>query len=284
VTTDGWQLEGASPELYQRYLVPAVTLPWAVDLVDRVGIRPGDRVLDVACGTGVVARVAAERAGEAGRVAGLDVNSGMLAVARSLPPPQGAAIEWVEGSALALPFPDGVFEVGLCQLGLQFVPDPAAALRELRRVLGAGGRAAASVFSAIERNPAAHALAEALDRHVGARASRAKRSEHSLADAAELRGLFDSAGFDDVRIETVERTLSFPSAAEYVRIQLAATPLAEVLGGREAGEQRRLVALVADDVAASLAPFSTTDALRFPQEVHVALAESLSVVPERRSL
>ena len=272
MTTDGWQLEGASPELYQRYLVPAVTLPWAIDLVDRVGIRPGDRVLDVACGTGVVARVAAERAGDSGRVAGLDVNAGMLAVARSLPPPAGAPIEWVEGSALALPFSAGAFDVGLCQFGLQFVPDPAAALRELRRVLAQDGRAAVSVFSAIERNPAARALAEALDRHIGGAASRAKRSEHSLADVAEVRRLFALAGFDEVRVETVERTLTFPSAAEYVRIQLAATPLADVFGWREAVEQERLVAVVSDDVGAALAPFSTTDALRFPQEVHVALA------------
>ncbi len=97
-----WQLEGASAELYERYLVPAVTLPWAVDLVDRVGVRRGDRVLDVACGTGAVARVAAERVGDSGRVAGLDVNRGMLAVARSLQPAGAARIEWHEGSALEL--------------------------------------------------------------------------------------------------------------------------------------------------------------------------------------
>lgn len=212
-----WQLGGASPELYERFLVPAVTLPWAKDLVQRVGLRRGHCVLDVACGSGAATRLVAERVGERGRVAGLDVNPGMLAVARSLSlPPGGARIEWYEGSALSLPFPDGAFDVVLCQLGLQFVPDRPAALREMHRVLGCGGCIGASVFTPIDRNPATHALSDALDRHLGAGASRAKRHEHSLGDPDELRALFVDAGFDDVRIETVARTVCFASAAEYV--------------------------------------------------------------------
>jgi len=269
-----WQLESASAKLYERYLVPAVTLPWAVDLVERAGVRRGDRVLDVACGTGAVARVAAERVGDGGRVAGLDVNRGMLAVARSLQPAGAAPIEWHEGSALELPFDDREFRVVLCQLGLQFFPDRPAALLEMRRVSTPGGRVAASVFSAIEGNPATHALSDALDRHLGEGASLAKRNEHSLADPEELRGLFATAGFADVRVETVARTVRFASAAEYVRIQFAATPVAALLSDREPSVRQRLVDLVSADVSASLAPYVKDDALAFPQEVHVALASA----------
>lgn len=268
-----WQLGGASAELYERYLVPAVTLPWAVDLVDRVGVRRGDRVLDVACGTGAVARVAAESVGDGGRVAGLDVNRGMLAVARSLQP-AGAGIEWHEGSALELPFDDREFGVVLCQLGLQFFPDRPAALLEMRRVSTPGGRVAASVFTAIDRNPATHALSDALDRHLGEGASLAKRNEHSLADPEELRALFDTAGFAEVRVETVARTVRFASAAEYVRIQFAATPVAALLSDREPSARQRLVDLVSADVSASLAPYVNDNVLAFPQEVHVALASA----------
>ncbi|MCK1637714.1 methyltransferase domain-containing protein [Bradyrhizobium sp. 157] len=123
-----WQLEGSAAELYQRYLVPAITTKWAEDLVARAQPRVGDAVLDVACGTGVVARLAAHRV-TAGQVTGLDLNAGMLAVARSLPS-EVSPISWVEGSALNLPFRSESFDVVLCQLGLQFFPDQSKALNE----------------------------------------------------------------------------------------------------------------------------------------------------------
>jgi ubiquinone/menaquinone biosynthesis C-methylase UbiE len=149
-----WQLVGGAPELYQRYLVPAMTAVWAADLCDRAVLRPGQRALDVACGTGVVARIAAERVGMAGRIAALDISPGMLAVARSLSSADGAAIDWYEGNVLALPFPEEAFDVVLCQLGLQFFTDRSEALREIRRVLSPNGRLALNDFAAIERNPA----------------------------------------------------------------------------------------------------------------------------------
>jgi ubiquinone/menaquinone biosynthesis C-methylase UbiE len=267
-----WQLEGDAPELYERYLVPAVTLPWAVELVERVGVRPGERVLDVACGTGAVARVAAARVGKGGRVAGTDVNGGMLAVARSFAPVSGAPIEWYEGSALALPFADGEFGVVLCQLGLQFFTERLTTLQEMRRVLTPKGRVGASVFTAIERNPAARALSDALDRHLGDGASRAKRHEHSLARADELGALFVAAGFANIRLQTVARTVRFASAAEYVRVQFAATPLAALLTDGSPSARARVVALLSADVGATLEPYVQDGGLAFPQEVHIAFA------------
>ncbi|HEY5659228.1 MAG TPA: methyltransferase domain-containing protein [Gaiellaceae bacterium] len=258
----GWQLEGSAPELYERYLVPAVTLPWARDLVDRARIRRCERVLDVGCGTGVVARVAAARVGRSGRVVGLDLNSGMLEVARAAAP----ELEWVEGSALALPFDDGEFGVVVCQLGLQFFEDRLGALREMRRVVADGGRAVASVFTSIERNPAALALSDALDRHFGDGASHAKRSEHSLASAEELRRLCTAAGFSSTRVDTVSLTVRFSSVQEWVGIQLAATPLAALAARDDAA------ARVSEDVGESLAAFVQDGSFAFPQEVHVALA------------
>jgi ubiquinone/menaquinone biosynthesis C-methylase UbiE len=266
-----WQLEGTSAELYERYLVPAITLPWARDLVGRVGVHRGDRVLDVACGTGAVARVAAEQVGESGRVVGLDINPGMLAVARSL---ASELIEWRDGSALDLPFADAEFDVVLCQLGLQFFPDRSAAAREMRRVLAPEGRAGASVFTAIDRNPAPNALSNALDRHVGPGASLAKRNEHSLADAQELRALFAAAGFTDIRLETARLTVRFASAAEYVHFQIAATPLAALLDDLDERERDRLVSEVSADVAESLSTYVDDDGLAFPQEVHVVLVSA----------
>jgi ubiquinone/menaquinone biosynthesis C-methylase UbiE len=268
-----WQLDGEAPVLYERYLVPAITAFWAADLVDRTNIRPGARVLDVACGTGVVARAAAIRVGGSGAVTGLDINPGMVAVARSLPADLGAAsIEWQEGSVLALPFQDAAFDVALCQLGLQFFPDRPTALGEIRRVLVPGGRTGISVFGPIEHNPATHALADALDRHVGPGSSLAKRNEHVLADTDELRMLLQEAEFRDVVIESATKTVRFPSATAYVRIQLAATPLATLVERHDASDRDRLIEAVAEDVGRALAVYAGDAGLTFPQEVHVALA------------
>src|SRR5262249_17441307 len=157
-----------------------------------------------------------------GRVVGLDLNPGMLGVARSFSEVGGVPIEWYEGSALALPFDEGEFGVVLCQFGLQFFPDPPVALREMRRVLEPRGRVGVSVFAEIERNPVAQALSNALDERLGEGASAAKRSEHALSDREDLRSLFEEAGFAGVRIETIAKTSRYPSVSDYVRFQLRA--------------------------------------------------------------
>jgi ubiquinone/menaquinone biosynthesis C-methylase UbiE len=125
---------GNAAENYERYFVPAIGAPLASDLIDAASLRPGERVLDVACGTGVVTRLAAGHVGAAGNVSGVDINPGMLAVARENAP-AASSIEWYEGSAEALPFADATFDVVLCQMGLQFFPDKPKALQEMRRVL-----------------------------------------------------------------------------------------------------------------------------------------------------
>ena len=267
-----WQLAGSAAELYQRQLVPAVTARWAVDLVERVAPRAGERVLDVACGTGVVAREAAVRVGVTGQVAAVDINAGMLAVARSLPPVAGATIAWHKVSALELPFAADSFDVVLCQFGLQFFPDPRAALREQMRVLVDRGRLALNVFSPIERNPAAQALSNALDRHVAPGASQSKRAEHALADPAELEALVARAGFEEIRIETVTKTTHFRSVAEYVHVQLAATPLASIVERVDATARDAVVGALVKDLSAALEPYEDDSGLSFPQEVHALLA------------
>src|SRR5262245_11922824 len=126
MSADGeWQLAGNAADRYEEILVPTVFGPWATDLLELADLQPGERVLDVACGTGIVARLAAREVGTTGEVTGLDLNAGMLQVARSLLAPSGASVTWVEGSALAMPLLDASFDVVLCQQGFQFFPDRA---------------------------------------------------------------------------------------------------------------------------------------------------------------
>jgi ubiquinone/menaquinone biosynthesis C-methylase UbiE len=226
----------------------------------------------VACGTGIVARVAATLVGREGRVAGLDLNREMLAVARSVPAVGGPAIEWYEGNALALPFGAGEFGVVLCQFGLQFFPDPLAALREMQRVLAATGRVGVSVFAEIERNPVAQALSEALDRQVGEGASSAKRSEHALGDGEVLLSLIREGGFARVRVETVAMTSRYPSVSDYVRFQLQATPLAALLVPYDQPQRELLAARLVEELGASLAAFIREREFVFPQVAHIATA------------
>jgi ubiquinone/menaquinone biosynthesis C-methylase UbiE len=269
-----WQLEGSAPELYERYLVPAITSLWAADLVRRAAPQLGERVLDVACGTGVVARLAARAMGK-GRVIGLDINAGMLAVARSRPVDSLApSIEWLKASALDMPLADRSFDLILCQLGLQFFPDRTRALQEIRRLLVPDGRVALSVFTAIEHTPVANALAQVLDRHLGTGASTVKRSEHSLCDASELHRLVAGAGFRDIGIQPVTQIIKFPSAREYVRLQLAATPQASLLKTVESAQRDTLIDAITADLSASLGISGGALGLTSPQEAHVLLARN----------
>jgi ubiquinone/menaquinone biosynthesis C-methylase UbiE len=267
-----WQLEGSAAELYQRYIVPAITTKWAEDLVDRARPRAEEAVLDVACGTGVVARLAAKAGAN---VTGLDLNAGMLAVARGVLS-EGAPINWIEGSALDLPFASESFDVVLCQLGLQFFPDQGRALREMRRVLKSSGRAALSVYSPIEQTPGANAFVLALDEILGTDASRIKRSEHSFADEAQLETLLKDAGFGAADVQTVVQTIAFPSVLDYVRFQLLATPMTVLLKDRSEPQQQEIISLVATKTMALSTPAMLDDGrFTFPQEAYVAVARSL---------
>jgi ubiquinone/menaquinone biosynthesis C-methylase UbiE len=271
MSDDHWQLEGSAAELYQRYLVPGITAKWAEDLVHRARLRGGEEVLDVACGTGVVARLAAGKVAP-GHVTGLDLNAGMLAVARNVLN-EGASVNWMEGSALDLPFPSGRFDAVLCQLGLQFFPDQPRALREMHRTVRERGRIALNVYSPIERTPGANAFVSALDEVLGPEASRIKRGEHSFTNPAQLEKLLGDAGFGTVDVQTVVQTITFPSVLDYVRFQLLATPMTILLKDKIEPERQEIIS----SVAARAATLSTPAMLdggkfTFPQEAYVAIA------------
>ena len=263
-----WQrVGGNAAEFYERQLVPAMFAPWAPTLLNLVGVQPGEHVLDVACGTGVVTRLAAARVGSTGRVVGLDINAGMLAVARSLAPVVDPAIEWLEASALEIPLPDGSFDVVVCQQGLQQFPDRSAALREMHRVLKGDGRLAASVWSRIEGSPGMAALVEALARHVGREAADNRRAPFALGDADELSGILNGAGFHNVQLRTLVETARFPSPEALVEVQLAATPLSTL--GPLTDEARRAVAR---DVRAALQSHLHDGDFAVPMEAHFVVA------------
>lgn len=263
-----WQLSGNGAEAYERYLVPALFTPWAIDLLARVALQPRERVLDVACGTGIVARLAAQQVGASGRVTGVDYNTGMLTEARTQAVKLGAIVDWLEGDVGALPFGAATFDVVLCQQSLQFFSDQARAVQEVKRVLTPGGRFALNVSRALQYNPYIRVLADALERHVGPEAGSAMRAPCGFGDAEVLRGLLTRAKLRDIRIHIVILTIRHPSLTTFISGQLAATPIAARVAALDVNARNALL----DDIRAALGPYTDDEGLAVPYEIHVAVA------------
>ncbi|HKK45149.1 MAG TPA: methyltransferase domain-containing protein [Balneolaceae bacterium] len=216
------------PENYDRFFVPAIGRPLAEELVERANLQSGQTVLDVACGTGIVALLASQKVGGEGSVSGLDPNPGMLAVVRSL----GQSIEWYEASAEAIPLPDNTFDVVFCQMGLQFIEDKVVALKEMRRVLAPGGRLLLNV-----PGPAAKPfsiMADAMKKYISEQAAGFVSHVFSLHDPDQIKQLADRAGFSDIRAVPHKKELRLPKAEEFLWQYVYSTPLAAVVS--EAGE------------------------------------------------
>lgn len=255
---------GTGPENYEKYFVPVIGRPLAERLVAEAQLHPGERVLDVACGTGIVTRLAAERVGPSGSVAGLDVNAGMLSVARSVAAGSEVPIRWYETTAESIPLPDETFDVVFCQLGLMFVADKQAAVREMRRVAVRGGRILISVPTP---TPFFDVLDGAFERHLPAGADFV-RAVFSLNDTGEVERLFHGAGLEDfsVRREAVE--LRLPSAQEFLRQYVQSTPLARLVAQAESD----VLAALERDVVSGWQPWARDGGLASQHGMIVATA------------
>lgn len=255
------------PEIYEQELVDPLFRPFAEDLLDTVAPALGERLLDVACGTGIVARLARRRVGANGRVVGVDVAPPMLAVARSVAP----EVDWREGDAsLSLPLVSGeAFDVVTCHQGLQFFADRAAGLREMRSALGSGGRLGVATWLPDEGFPLLRELRRVAERHVGPIVDR----RHGLGDARELEALLRDAGFRDVRSTTATHTVRFEDGLTFVRLNAMA------MVGMSAGakamsdeERARHVENIVDSSAELVARASDANGMTYEIGANVATA------------
>jgi SAM-dependent methyltransferase len=249
---------------YQDALVPALTGEWAPRVVEAAGIRRGNRVLDVACGTGVLSKAAAEAAGPTGSVTGLDVDAGMLAVAARV----ASGISWHRGVAEALPFPDATFEAVVSQFGLMFFPDRTRALREMWRVLKSGGRMAVAVWASLDDTPAYAAEVALVERLAGPAAAEVLRSPFVLGDRARFESTFATAGIPLESLTTVPGTGRFPSIRAMLDADL--TGWLPVMGIHL---ERRLIERILAEAESTFRPYLTPDGtVQFASPAHIAVA------------
>lgn len=260
-----WTGVSVAAERYERDLVPALFEQWTGVLLDLAGVGPGDRVLDLACGTGVVARAAARRVEPGGRVCGVDINQDMLTIARRAE----ADIEWHQADASRTGLADASFDAAFCQQGLQFFSDPLAAVRELRRVLAPGGRAVIATWCAADGGDVGYTpIAEALRRHrpddddpTGFIAA-----IFALTDGAAVARMAQAAGFDEVAVERRTGTVRFPSAEAWVEAFLGAAPVPSIAALPAAGREP-----IVADAAAALRRYLGPTGFAFPLHTNIVL-------------
>lgn len=261
VGSSGFQLKRDGPQTYESCWVCAQMHRAAEELIESAGVARGDRVLDVGCGTGVVARVAALRSGDAANITGADVSASMLKAAAHFAGQVGlAGISWLECDAAAIPVPDKSFDVVCCQQGLQFMPDQAAAMTEMARVLKPGGKLALSVWKT--RSPLGAAFTKVLDRHFGAGSTAPWEMVYSLGDRKRLHELAAEAGLRDTHVTFDVKFARHPDSRAFVSGALAGSPLADTMADLPEAEQAMLI----DRIVSELADYHDDDGLAVPAQ------------------
>jgi ubiquinone/menaquinone biosynthesis C-methylase UbiE len=262
--SETFRLSAAAAEIYESQFVPALFGEWAPRLIEVAGVVPGQRVLDVACGTGIVARTVADVQRGEGHVTGVDLNEAMLQVARRVRP----ELDWRQGDVTRLPFPDCAFDVALCQMAFMFFPDRTRALREMARVVTAGGTVAFSVPGRLEDQPAYAPFVEMAARHAGAEARSLLGTYFACGDLDQLRDLVTAAGLQLTATRTYLGTVRCPSVDAFVATEVESTPLRERL-------DEGVYARIRQDAREVLRPFTGPDgAAAIPLQGHVLAART----------
>jgi SAM-dependent methyltransferase len=258
----GWQLSGDAPTFYMRFAY-AMQEPWTDDLIRQALCKDGERVLDVACGPGLVAGRVNQASNANCKVAGIDINETMLNAARKT-----TDIDWHLGSATELPFDDGSFEVVFCQQGLQYFPDRAAGMREMRRVLTPGGRLSLNVWGPLDRQPFDVVFREGVRAFFGPDALVPSTLGFSLNTSGELRSLAVDAGFNDVQIRFEHRTARYPILGEFLTGWTLASPNASRFLAFSEEMRNRYIAYLSE----RLADYVDDGGIAIPRENHFLTA------------
>ena len=256
------QVTKSAAEIYEEFFVPALFSEWAARVVNAAGVATGHSVIDVACGTGVLARKAEREVGTKGMVVGLDRNEDMLEVARRMTP----NIDWRHGQAESLPFPDHSFDAVVSQFGLMLFEGSSASLSEMWRVLRPDGKLAVAVWDKMDRMPGYAAMTHLLQTLFGDRVSDALEAPFVLGDPDVLMHLFAEADIPHARLETHDGTARYPSIGSWLHTDICGWTLAGMLDEDE-------YSTLSDVAEAHLKAFEQADGtVAFPSSAHIVIA------------
>ena len=261
-TSFRWQMNTDGPETYEQYIVLTWMADWTPDLITAGSIGPETRVLDVACGTGIVARMASEIHGKNGRFTGIDINEGMLRHAKRYAAEKGVNCGFYQGNAARMPFSSGVFDTVVCQQGLQFFSDRSAALQEMNRVLAPGGTLALSVWGRAENSPHVGAICEAFTTFLGEDSTTMFRVACSLSDPWILQRLVEDAGFSNIQIKTGVKTARHPSISEFLPAYFSIFPVAAQITAMSDEDRTRMFR----SIERTLEPWMENEGIAVPTE------------------
>lgn len=248
--SDAGQLTATAAEIYDEFFLPALFGAWPPHVANAAQIVQGMRVVDVACGTGVLALEAAARVMPSGHVVGVDLNEGMLAVARRKNP----GIDWRQAPAEALPLDDAEVDACVSQFGLMFFADQQKAVSEMWRVLRPGGNLAVAVWDSTANAPGYAAVIDLLDRMFGREIADLLRAPYSLGDASALRAIFEAAGIADAEVVRVPGEARFPSIRSWTHTDIRGWTLSDKL---DDDQYDRFAAAADDELAQFVGPDGT---------------------------
>lgn len=257
------QVSAESARIYEEFYLPSLFAEWPPRVIEAAQIQRGQRVVDVACGTGVLACAVAERVGQQGSTVGVDINAGMLAVAREKTP----KIKWLQAPAEVLPLADNSCDAAVSQFGLMYFEDQEGALSEMMRVLRPGGNLAVVVWDKLENSPGYAIEDQLFQRLLGDEF--ADESPYSLGDREVLQRLFASAGISGAEIRTFEGSARFQSIEAWIYADVNGWTMADDIDDEQ-------YALLLREAQQELARFVTTDGtVMFPTPAHIVTARKL---------
>ena len=222
---DRGQVVATAAEIYDQFFVPALFAEWPARVLKAAKVQPGDKVLDVACGTGILARTAVSLVGTQGKVVGVDINQDMLAVAKVKAP----HLSWETAPAEALPFDNGSFDHVVSQFGFMFFTDQVKAIREMKRVLRPGGNLAIAVWDKLDNTPGYAVVAQILEELFGQEVANSIEAPYNLGDTQKITALFAAAGVENITIQTITGQAKFSSIDSWIYTDIKGWTLADVI-------------------------------------------------------